>query len=65
MSTEVEVTKNLNHVDIQKLKQYATVNQKTIDTAVADKVVEIDLILCNFAARKTPHPKVTIKNCII
>lgn len=40
MSTEVEVMKNLSHVDIQKLKQYATANQKTIDTAVADKVVE-------------------------
>ena len=40
MSTEVVVTKDLCHVDISKLKQFATANQNTIDTALADKVVE-------------------------
>ena len=32
--------KDLSHVDIPKLKLFATSNQKTIDTAVTDKVVE-------------------------
>ncbi len=40
MSSKVEKTNALSHADITNLKQYATENQKTIDTAVADKVVE-------------------------
>ncbi len=40
MSTEVVVTKDLYHVDISKLKQFATANQNTIGPALADKVVE-------------------------
>ncbi len=39
MSTEV-VTKNLGYVDIPTLKQFASSNQETIDTVIADKVVE-------------------------
>lgn len=35
-----EVMKDFNDVDIPKLKQYATANQRTTDTAVADKIVE-------------------------
>lgn len=40
MSTKAEKTNDLSHVDIPKLKQYAISNQNTIDTALADKVVE-------------------------
>lgn len=40
MNTDVAITKDLSHVDIQKLKQFTTVSQNTIDAAVADKVVE-------------------------
>ena len=40
MSTKEIITKDLSHVDIPMLKQYATANQNTIDTAAADKVVD-------------------------
>ncbi len=40
MNTEVVMTKDLSHVNIPQLKQFSIVNQNTIDTAVADKVVE-------------------------
>lgn len=40
MNTGVVMTKDLSHVNIPQLKQFSIVNQNTIDTAVADKVVE-------------------------
>ena len=40
MSTKEIKTKDLSHVDIPMLKQYATVYQNTTDTAVADKAVD-------------------------
>ena len=40
MSTKEIITKDLSHVDIPMLKQYATANQNTIDTAAAEKVVD-------------------------
>ncbi len=40
MSTKEIITKDLSHVDIPMLKQYATANQNTTDTAAADKVVD-------------------------
>ena len=39
MSTGV-ITKDMRHVDIPTLKQFGISNQETLDTAVADKVVE-------------------------
>lgn len=39
MSTDGEIINDMLHFDILKLKQFATTNQNTIDTAVADKVV--------------------------
>ena len=41
MSTEV-VTKDMGHVDIPTLKQFAISNQETIDTAVTRDYASID-----------------------
>ena len=38
--TDIEETKDLRHVDIPRLKQYAITNQNTADTATADKAVK-------------------------